>query len=153
MAKRSRASSRKKGKAAKTNRTKPRIAKTPAPAGGIPVVCSECYSDFQYVTSSQATTVSCPACGHAGSVPENAEIQRLEMAKASEKKAYITAVIPGFLFLLVGFFYFLELNSAGSAENLGAAMNYGLISVTAILFLVTVVFAARYEKARCEVYF
>jgi len=153
MAKRSRASTRKKGKGIKTNKIKPRIAKAPAPSDGIPVVCSECYSDFLYVSASQSTSVACLACGHTGMVPESAEIQRLEMAKAIEKKAFYTAVTPGVLFLIAGIYYFMQLNSAGSPDKLGAAMNYGLIGVTVVLFLVTIVFAARYEKARCEVYF
>ena len=152
MAKRSRASSRKKGKATAT-KAKPRIAKASAPVGGIPVVCSECYTDFLYVMISEAKTVSCPACGHGGSVPEAGEIQRLDMAKVGEKKAFRSAIVPGSLFLLFGLFYFMQLNSAGSADALGPTMNYGLIAVTVLLFLITIVFAARYEKARCEVYF
>ncbi|NRA76304.1 MAG: hypothetical protein HRU16_10225 [Planctomycetes bacterium] len=150
MAKRSRTVGRKKGAAKKS---KPRLTRTPTPAGAIPVVCSECYSDFLYVTSSDSKSVSCPACGHGGSVPESAEIQRLELAKASEKKAFMTAVVPGLLFLLFGLFYFMQLNSAGSTDALGPAMNYGLIGVTVLLFLITIIFAARYEKTRCEVYF
>ncbi len=150
MAKRSRGAGRKKGAAKKS---KPRLTHTPTPSGTIPVVCSECYTDFLYVTLSESKNVSCPACGHGGSVPEAGEVQRLEMAKASEKKAFLSAVVPGILFLLFGFFYFMQLNSAGSADALGPTMNYGLIAVTVLLFLVTIVFAARYEKARCEVYF
>jgi hypothetical protein len=153
MAKRKRAAGRKKGAAQKTTKTKPRIAAAPAPSGGVPVVCSECYADFLYISQSKSTNLSCPSCGHSGTVPESAEVQRLEMAKASEKKAFYTAVIPGVLFLVVGLYYFLQLNSAGTASDLGAAMNYGLIGTTLVLFLVTIVFAARYEKARCEVYF
>jgi hypothetical protein len=150
MAKRSRGAGRKKGAAKKS---KPRLTRTPTPSGTIPVVCSECYTDFLYVMMSESKTVSCPACGHGGSVPEAGEIQRLDMAKAGEKKAFRSAIVPGSLFLLFGLFYFMQLNSAGSADALGPAMNYGLIGVTVLLFLITIVFAARYEKARCEVYF
>ncbi len=153
MAKRKRAAGRKKSAAQKTTKTKPRLAAAPSPSGGVPVVCSECYTDFVYVSQSKSTNLACPACGHGGTVPDSGEIQRLEMAKASEKKAFYTAIIPGILFLIVGLYYFLQLNAAGTAANLGAAMNYGLIGTTLVLFLVTIVFAARYEKARCEVYF
>lgn len=75
------------------------------------------------------------------------------MAKASEKKAFISATIPGFLFIVVGLYYLVQLNSTGSPEALGAAMNYSLLGVTVLMFLITIVFAARYEKCRSEVYF
>ena len=71
------------------------------------------------------------------------------MAKAAESKALLTAIIPGVLFIAVLAYYLLQLNSG----PLGSGMNYGLMGASVVLFLVTIIFAARFEKSRCEVYF
>ena len=71
------------------------------------------------------------------------------MAKATESKAYLTAVVPGVLFVLVVLYYLLQLNGG----SLSSGLNYGLLGASVVLFLVTIIFAARYEKSRCEVYF
>ena len=71
------------------------------------------------------------------------------MAKATESKAMMTAVIPGVLFIAVTLYYLQALNSG----PLGAGLNYGLIGAAVVLFLETLFFAARFEKSRCEIYF
>ena len=140
----------KRGAAAKkTPMAKKSKAKAPSTAGGIGVVCSECYSDFLYVQKSSGNQLTCPACGHTGVTPDVAEVQRMVMAKATESKDYLTAVVPGVLFVLVVLYYLLQLNGG----SLSSGLNYGLLGASVVLFLVTVIFAARYEKSRCEVYF
>ena len=139
----------KRGGAKKTPLAGKSKAKAASTSGGIDVVCSECYSDFLYVPSSSNSQLSCPACGHTGTTPETAEVQRLVMAKAAESKALLTAIIPGVLFIVVLAYYLLQLNSG----PLGSGMNYGLMGASVVLFLVTIIFAARFEKSRCEVYF
>ena len=139
----------KRGGTKKTPLASKSKAKAPSTAGGMSVVCSECYSDFLYISKSSASQLSCPACGHTGTTPDASEVQRLVMAKAAESKAFITAVIPGALFTLVLFYYLLQLNGG----DLSSGLNYGLLGTSVVLFLVTVIFAARFEKSRCEVYF
>jgi hypothetical protein len=90
---------------------------------------------------------------HSGQVPDSGEVARISMAKASEQKALIAASVPGVLFVLIGLFYMMQLNSAGSPAELGPALNYSLLGGTILLFLITLVFAARYEKSRSEIYF
>lgn len=153
MAKRSKPAARKSRRGGSSKRSTPKLPSAPPASGGIPVVCSECYSDFLFMPATSSTTASCPVCMHSGQVPDSSEVARIVMAKASEKKAFISATIPGFLFIVVGMYYLVQLNSAGSPEALGAAMNYSLLGVTVLMFLITIVFAARYEKCRSEVYF
>ncbi|MGB1397964.1 MAG: hypothetical protein ACPG7R_09010, partial [Planctomycetota bacterium] len=111
----------KRGAAAKkTPMAKKSKAKAPSTAGGIGVVCSECYSDFLYVQKSSGNQLTCPACGHTGITPDGAEVQRMVMAKATESKAYLTAVVPGVLFVLVVLYYLLQLNDG----SLSSGLNY-----------------------------
>lgn len=153
MAKRKKPAARKSRRGGSSKRSTPRLASAPPASGGIPVVCSECYSDFIFLPATSSATASCPVCMHSGQIPDASEVARIGMAKASEKKAFISATIPGFLFLGIGMYYLTQLNSAGSPEALGAAMNYSLLGGTMLMFLITIVFAARYEKCRSEVYF
>ncbi len=153
MAKRRKPAAKKSGRGRSPKSSTPRLPSAPSTSGGIPVVCSECYSDFVFIPGSSATTANCPDCMHSGQVPESSELARIGMAKASEKKAFLAAVVPGILFVLVGMFYLIQLNGAGTQEALGSAMNYSLMGGTLLLFLITLVFAARYEKSRSEVYF
>ncbi|HCW43715.1 MAG: hypothetical protein H8E43_04310 [Planctomycetia bacterium] len=149
MAKRSKPASKRGGAKKKKTPLASKSVKTASTAGGIDVVCSECYSDFLYVPKSSSSSLNCPACGHTGTVPESAEVQRLIMAKAAESKAFLTASIPAGLFLLVTIYYLYKLSSG----SLDTGMNYGLLGGSVVLFLVTLIFSARFEKSRCEVYF
>ena len=137
------------GSAKKTPMASKSKAGAASTAGGVNVVCSECYSDFLFISKSSNSQLTCPACGHTGSTPDAGEVQRMVMAKASESKAFMTAVVPGALFVIVVLYYLLQLNGG----ELSSGLNYGLLGASVVLFLVTIIFAARYEKSRCEVYF
>jgi hypothetical protein len=137
------------GSAKKTPMANKSKAKAASTAGGVAVVCSECYSDFLYMPKSSSSQLTCPACGHTGSTPDTAEVQRMVMAKAAESKAFMTAAIPGVLFVAVVLYYLLQLNGG----DVSSGLNYGLLGASVVLFLVTIIFAARFEKSRCEVYF
>ncbi|MDE0959338.1 MAG: hypothetical protein OSB09_01000 [Planctomycetota bacterium] len=153
MAKRSKPSARKTKRGGSSKKNTPKLVATAPTSGGIPVVCSECYSDFLFMQNSSSTSANCPICMHSGQVPDSGEIARISMAKASEKKALISASVPGILFILIGLIYLMQLNSAGSTTELGPALNYSLLGGTILFFLITLVFAARYEKSRSEIYF
>lgn len=148
-----------KGKSKGAARPKPAKKRTAKPAaapksrGGYGVICSECYSDFEYDTKSSATQLTCPVCMHVGSTAERDQLARFQMAKGKEKSKFLSGLVPGILFVGTGLAWVYLLNAKGGGEELGAALNYGLLGATMILFLLTIFGAAKYESARHEVYF
>lgn len=153
MAKRTKPAARKNRRGGSSKKNTPKLVPAAPTSGGIPVVCSECYSDFLFMPNTSSTSANCPVCMHSGQVPDSGEVARISMAKATEQKALIAASVPGVLFVLIGLIYLMQLNSAGSPAELGPALNYSLLGGTILLFLITIVFAARYEKSRSEIYF
>ena len=121
--------------------------------GGYPVICSECYSDFDYDPKVSAAQITCPVCMHVGAVAEREDQTRFQLAKSRERQKFIAGLLPGILFLGVGFVWLFLLNRAGSGEELGPGLHYGLLGATVILFIITVFQGVKYEAARYEVYF
>jgi len=132
-----------------------RAVAAPAPQvrGGYPVICSECYTDFNFDPRTTATQITCPVCMHVGGVAERDSQAKFQIAKGRERKKFIGGLIPGILFLAAGLVWLFLLNRAGSAEALGASQHYGFLGVTVILFIITVFQGVKYESARYEVYF
>lgn len=143
-------------KAAARPKATPRKAAAPAAKsirGGYPVICSECYSDFDYDPKANVSQLTCPVCMHVGAVAERDDQSRFQLAKSRERRTFVSGLIPGILFLGVGLAWLFLLNRAGSGEELGAGLNYGLLGATAIFFIITVFQGIKYESARHEVYF
>ena len=79
-------------------------------------------------------------------------VQTLAKEQQGERGA-VAGLVPGVLFVVVGVIWMYLLNSKGSAEELGAGLNYGLLGVTLILFIISLFGAVKYEASRYEVYF
>lgn len=142
------------GKSASTKAvTRTKAVAAPKARGGYPVICSECYSDFDFDPRTTATQVTCPVCMHVGGIAERDAQAKFQIAKGRERQKFIGGLIPGVLFLVAGLVWLFLLNRAGSAEALGAPKHYGLLGVTVILFIITVFQGVKYESARYEVYF
>ena len=160
---RKRAAAPKKGGAKSPKAKSPKAAKrstprkaaaAPAPKsakGGYEVICSECYSEFDFNPKTSAAQITCPVCMHVGEVAESTERNRFGSAKSSERSKFLAGLIPGMLMLGVGAFWVSKLND--TTEELASGMNYGLLGATGVLFIITVFTAAKYEGARQEVYF
>ena len=142
-----------KAKKSPAKRSTPRKSSAPAPKaakGGYEVICSECYSEFDFNPGTSASQITCPVCMHVGEVAESTERNRFGSAKSSERSKFLAGLIPGMLMLGVGAYWISKLNGT---EELGSGMNYGLLGATGVLFIITVFASAKYEGARQEVYF
>ncbi len=138
---------------AKSSPKAPRTASAPKIRGGYEVICSECYNDFDFNPSTTTSQVTCPICMHVGSVAEREDQARFQIAKGRERSKFLGGLIPGVLFLVVGLVWLFLLNREGTAEQLGAGLNYGLLGAAMILLIITVFQSVKYEAARYEVYF
>ena len=144
-----------KGKSPKSSRPKsPRTQKAAAPQkaarGSYEVICSECYSEFDFNPGTSASQITCPVCMHVGQVADNTERTQFGFAKAKQSKSFRMGLIPGILMLVIGFFWLTKLN--GPTE-LDQTMNYGLLGGTLLMFLLTIFGTVKHESARAEVYF
>jgi len=126
---------------------------TPKVAGAYEVICSECYSDFDYNPQTSASQITCPVCMHVGQVAERDSQTRMQIAKGREKSKFLFGLIPGILMVIVGLIWISMISGNSNGEELSAGMNYGLLGTTLLLFIVTIFGVAKYESARHEVYF
>lgn len=132
---------------AKVSRPAPRPKST---KGGLPIICSECYSDFHLTSTAPGTKITCPECMHLGSIDEGDVIAQVSIAKKAEKQSLIIAMIGVFLMVGLFFAYQMPLISEGTIES---GMHWGLAGGIGVAFLVAVIFGIKYEKNRHEVYF
>ena len=133
--------------------SQPKAAAAPRVHGGYEIICSECYSEFDFQPGTNASQITCPVCMHVGTVAERDDQARFQMAKGRERKKFLGSLVPGLLFVIVGLAWVLLLNQKGSGEELGVGMNYGLLGASMILLIITVWQGVKYEAARYEVYF
>ena len=142
---------RKPGGSAKS--PSPRKSGPRAPSqGGLSVICSECYSDFTYYSSGNPARITCPNCMHVGNSAGKESMSKIAIAKTAEKGGLKLGIISAALFLLCGFTWIGMLVSAGS-EPVAAGVHYGFLGFGAILFIVMVAMAFKYESNRYEIYF
>lgn len=139
-------------KSAPSKPTKRLSQKKAAPIkGGIPVTCSECYSDFMMKPNpSQDAALVCPICMHQGEIPEADVMGQIRMAVARAKSSSLMAAIPAVLLVVVGFAAAI-MNA--SAEPVSETVNYCFLGGLVVLLLASIVLAMKHEKSRVEVYF
>ncbi len=148
---------RKKGGATKTRAASPRPAARSGSKSGYNVICSECYSEFSLTSTEPAAKITCPECMHMGEVSTSDVMGQISMAKGAEKGWLIKALIPTILMVAVGFAYLFMIRGKGIEGEmitaLGDAMNYGMLGGIAILAIIAIALAAKYEGSRYDVYF
>ncbi|MEM7165266.1 MAG: hypothetical protein AAF581_07370 [Planctomycetota bacterium] len=146
-----------KGKKPAAKKPVAKAKPTRAPAakgkGGYEITCSECYSTFQF-RSTGASDITCPECLHAGTAGDSAAMSDIAIAKSREAGWLKKAMVPVLLFFGVGVFYAYMLSSkAAAGEIVGTNVHYGFLGGGALLFILMIWFAVKYEGSRHDVYF
>ena len=118
------------------------------------IICSECYTSYAYSQAASADSISCPECLHVGTVGANDVMSKIAIAKSTEGGNLLKAAIPAVLFFVIGVVWTGMLaTKAAASTNLEASTNWIFGGVLAVLFIVTLAFALKYESNRYEVYF
>ena len=104
-----------------------------------------------------AAKITCPECMHMGEVSTSDVMGQISLAKNAEKGWLLKALIPTILMVTLGFVYMLMIRSKGQQGELisalGDGLNYGMLGGIAILAIIAIALAAKYENNRYDVYF
>ena len=147
-------------KKSKPRATQRAASTRPARSGskaGYNVICSECYSEFGLTSTEPAAKISCPECMHMGEVSTSDVMGQIALAKGAEKGWLIKALIPTALMIIAGFAYLFMIRAKGQEGELIAALgdglNYGMLGGIAILAIIAIALASKFESNRYDVYF
>jgi len=144
-------SSAKKSPKAKSA-SRPRSAPAPKAAkGAYEVICSECYSEYDFNPATSAPNITCPLCMHVGQVAEAGDRNRFAALKAGQKSRMMMATTSAALLVAVAIAWIMKLPAEGG--EISTNLNYGFMGGTFLLLIVAIFSAAKYEGARHEVYF
>ncbi|MCA8960775.1 MAG: hypothetical protein KDC38_09690 [Planctomycetes bacterium] len=121
------------------------------------MICSECYAEFSLSSNQPASKITCPECMHMGEIATSDVMGQIALAKNAEKGWLLKAIIPTLLLFFGGFAYLWMIMSKGRENEmisaLGDGLNYGFIGGLAILAIIVIAMAIKYEGNRYDVYF
>lgn len=140
--------------AAKGKSTGSMKAVRPAPRAGhefVPVVCSQCWEELVYDTGSGADAIVCPICEHAAGKPDDATLHHIADKRGQEKRSFMLAFVFGMVAVVSYWAWvFLMANPANAADD---GTFYGPLGVAGLCTLLLLIFGAKHEGQRWEVYF
>ena len=141
-------------KSPKSSPSKSRARSAPAAKAGkgaYEVICSECYSEFDFNPGTSETNLTCPVCMHVGQVAEAGDRNRFAAVKSAQRSKLMSASIATILMMAVAIAWIAKLPTDGA--EISQNLNYGLMGGTFLLLIVSIFTAVKYETARHEVYF
>lgn len=113
-------------------------------------VCSECYSEFMLPGSFSKDALTCPECLHVGKRPDEDFLRTVLIHKSQEKKSLAATLVVGVLSFLAWSLLIWQLSPFRESEVLPANI---LLATAALLLVVFLGLAYRFESNRWEVYF
>lgn len=133
------------------------------PVGPFPVICRECYEEFTLFPDREADVITCPTCGHGATRPNEDLLARIGLVKGQQESSARLAKIAFLIFIVgMGVFYAGLVRTAGSFEPVEADQTgpwmaianpmVGL-GVALVGLLLSMIFAAKHEGRRVEIYF
>lgn len=143
-----------KPKTVKIDRKKIKVSPVVAPSGGprpIPVICIECYEEFEVDPGKEAKVVHCPECDHPAKMPNEEIREKWAIYKKAETKKLIGALGSFAFMVLLGVVWILLLANPENVDK--QAINYVFPSFIFISFAVGIFFSITYERSRNEAYF
>lgn len=120
-------------------------------ASPFPVVCSECFSEYEFDPGLAAEDIECPSCGHVASRPEDGALSHAADKTRAEKSGFML----NFLFLIVGLVSFFAFTVICFDPEMvkDDAMFYAPLGVSVLCALLLAIFLIKYEGNRWETYF
>ncbi|MCA8921904.1 MAG: hypothetical protein KDD82_08860 [Planctomycetes bacterium] len=144
-------SGRSKSATGKSKAVKAAAPRKRGAASPFPVVCSECFSEYEFDPGLAAESIECPSCGHVASRPEDGALSHAADKARAEKSGFML----NFLFLIVGLVSFfawtvLMFNPENYKDD---TMFWAPLGVSLLCALLLAIFTIKYEGNRWETYF